>query len=156
MAVPKKIINFLEKSKIKYEIIEHKTVYTAHDKAQTLRVPEKMVGKTLVLKMNGKLAIALIPANKNLDIKKIKNLAKAKKIELVSERLMKNKFKGVKIGAIPPFGILWRAPTFIDRSLTKEKEIILNSGDYNFSLKIKQREIKELDFIIGDFSTKKK
>jgi hypothetical protein len=50
MAIPKKIINFLEKAKVKYEIIKHKTVFTAFDKSQTLKVPEKIVGKTLILK----------------------------------------------------------------------------------------------------------
>jgi hypothetical protein len=41
--VPKKILNFLKKSKVKYEIIKHKTVFTAFDKSQTLKVPEKTV-----------------------------------------------------------------------------------------------------------------
>jgi len=183
MAIPKKVINFLEKGKVlpaglpagrqgrqvKYEIIKHRTVYTAFDKAKTLkrgplaggwrvgRSPEKMVGKTLVLKTDGKLAMVLIPANKNLDKEKIKKLLKAKKVELVSERLIKNKFKGVKVGAIPPFGNLWGLRTFIDNSLMREKEIILNGGDYNFSIKLKSKEIKKLvpDSIFGNFGKKK-
>ena len=157
MAVSKKIISFLEKNKVKYEILKHRTVYTAFDKAKTLKIPEKMVGKTLVLKTDGKLAMVLIPANKNLDKEKIKKLLKAKKVELVSERLIKNKFKGVKVGAIPPFGNLWGLRTFIDNSLMREKEIILNGGDYNFSIKLKSKEIKKLvpDSIFGNFGKKK-
>ena len=171
MAVSKKIISFLEKNKVKYEIIKHRTVYTAFDKAKTLKVPEKIVGKTLILKTDGKLAMVLIPANKNLDLQKFKKLAKAlpaaclpdrqgrqvKKIDFASERLIKNKFKGVKVGAIPPFGNLWGLRTFIDNSLMREKEIILNGGDYNFSIKLKSKEIKKLvpDSIFGNFGKKK-
>jgi len=171
MAVSKKIISFLEKNKVKYEILKHRTVYTAFDKAKTLKIPEKMVGKTLVLKTDGKLAMVLIPANKNLDLQKFKKLAKAlpaaclpdrqgrqvKKIDFASERLIKNKFKGVKVGAIPPFGNLWGLRTFIDNSLMREKEIILNGGDYNFSIKLKSKEIKKLvpDSIFGNFGKKK-
>ena len=176
MAIPKKVINFLEKGKVKYEAIGHRTVYTAFDKAKTLkrgplaggwrvgRSPEKMVGKTLILKMDGKLTVVLIPANKNLDLQKFKKLAKAlpagrqvKKIDFASERLIKNKFKGVKVGATPPFGNLWGLRTFIDNSLMKEKEIILNGGDYNFSIKLKSKEIKKLvpDSIFGNFGKKK-
>jgi len=156
--IPRKIINFLEKSKVKYEIVKHKTVYTAFDKAQTLKVPEKIISKTLVLKMDGKLAMALIPANKNLNKEKIKKLTKAKKVDLASEKLIKNRLKGVKVGAIPPFGNLWGFQIFADKSLTKEKEIILNGGDYNFSIKIKPKEIKKLvpDLIEGNFSKAKK
>jgi Ala-tRNA(Pro) deacylase len=159
--VPKKIIKFLEKGKVlpagrqvKYEIVKHKTVYTAYDKAQTLKVPEKMIGKTLVFKTDGKLAMALIPANKNLDKEKIKKLLKAKKVDLVSERLIKNKFKGVKVGAIPPFGNLWGLGTFADKSLINQPKIILNGGDYNFSIKISPVSFKKLipELVIGSFS----
>lgn len=156
MAIPRKIIEFLEKRKIKYEILKHRTVYTAFDKAQTLKVSEKIVGKTLVLKINGKLALFLIGANKNLDFNKLKKFAK--KIKLASEKLIKNKLKGVKVGAIPPFGNLWQILTFIDKSLLKEKEIILNGGDYNFSIKIKTKDLLKLmsEATFGNFSKKRK
>jgi Ala-tRNA(Pro) deacylase len=163
MAIPKKIINFLEKAKVKYEIIEHKTVFTAFDKSQTLKVPEKIVGKTLILKANNSLVFVLIPANKNLDFKKIKKKIKKdaerpkEKVELASERLIKKKIKGVKLGAIPPFGNLWKCQTFVDNSIKKEKEIILNGGDWNFSIKILTKDLKKLipDLVFGSFSKKK-
>ena len=154
MAIPKKIVNFLDKSKIKYEIIEHKTVYTAFDKTQTLKVKPKIVGKTLILKEKKDLNVVLIPANKNLDLSKLKKLGKFKKVDFVSEKEIKNRVKGVKVGNIPPFGNLWKFKTFIDRAIFKEKEIILNSGDYNFSIKIKPKDFEKLtpDFISGSFT----
>lgn len=157
MAIPKKIINFLEKNKIKYEILKHKTVYTAFDKAQTLKVKQKIIGKTLVLKKNGEIFIVLISANKNLDLKKFKKLTKAKKVDFVSEKQIKQKFKGVKVGTLPPFGNLWKTQTLVDKPLLKEKEIILSGGDYNFSIKIKGKDFKKLvsDLITGSFGKAK-
>jgi len=154
--VSKKIIKFLEKAKAKYEILSHRTVYTAYDKAKTLKVPEKIVGKTLIVKFNNSLAIVLIGANKNLDFKKLKKIL-GKETKLASERLIKNKIKGVKIGAIPPFGNLWGMRTFVDSSLKREKKIILNSGDWNFSIKISPKYLEKLakDLIWGGFSKKK-
>ncbi|MFA4998536.1 MAG: hypothetical protein WC514_00720, partial [Candidatus Paceibacterota bacterium] len=67
MPISKKLINFLDKSKVKYEVLEHKTVYTAFDKAKTLRVKENIIGKTLVVKIDKNYALVLVPANKNLD-----------------------------------------------------------------------------------------
>jgi len=158
MSVPKRIINFLEKNKIKYELINHRTVYTAFDKAQTLKVPEKTVAKTLLLKADKKLVFVIIPAHKNLDEKKLKKVAKAKKISFLSENSIKKKIKGVKLGVIPPFGNLWKAMTLVDRSLMKEKKIILNSGDYNWSIKISPKVFKKLvpDLVLGSFSKPKK
>lgn len=154
MPIPKKIINFLERVKIKYEPIEHRTVYTAYDKSQTLKVPEKIVGKTLILKTNGELTFALIPAHKNLDKNKFKKISKAKKVEFATERLIKNKIKGVKVGAIPPFGNLWKLTTFIDGSLINQPKIIISGGDYQWSIRIKSSDFKKLvpGLIVGNFS----
>jgi len=158
MAIPKKIINFLEKAKIKYEPIKHRTVYTAFDKAATLKVPQKIIGKTLVIKLDNLPALALIPANKNLDMQSLKKITKTKKIDFIKEAWMKKKLKGVKIGAVPPFGNLWGLPMFIDRSLINSPKIIINSGDYNFSIKLKGNLLKKLisDLVIGSFAKAKK
>jgi len=158
MPIPKKIINFLEKNKVKYEAIQHRIVYTAFDKAATLKVPERIVGKTLVMKMDKKIGLALIPANKVLDKEKFKKMAKAKNVDFIKEAWMKKNLKGLKVGAIPPFGNLWRLLTFIDKSLLNQPKIIINGGDYNFSIKITPASLKKLipDLVIGNFSKARK
>ncbi|XOB41873.1 MAG: aminoacyl-tRNA deacylase [Candidatus Nealsonbacteria bacterium] len=158
MAIPQKVIKFLEKAKVKYEPVKHKTVYTAHDKAATLRVPEKIVGKTLVMKFDRNVDLVLIPANKNLDKVKFKKVAKAKNVDFVKEAWMKKNLKGVKVGAIPAFGNLFKLPTFVEKSLLRNPKIILNSGDYNFSIKISSINFKKLipGLITGSFGKAKK
>lgn len=166
MSIPKKLQKFLDNNKVKYDLIKHRIVYTAFDKAQTLRIPQKIVGKTLVVKFNpigksaasygaGKnYALVLIPANKNLDKGKFKKVAKVKNIDFVTENWVKKNLKGVKIGAVPPFGNLWKLPTFIDRSLMKQSKIIVNGGNWNWSIKISPTVFKKAisDFNIGSFS----
>jgi Ala-tRNA(Pro) deacylase len=158
MAIPQKIISFLEKNKVKYETIKHRTVYTAFDKAATLKVKPNSIVKTLVIKLDREPALVLIPANKNLDKNKFRKVARLKKLDFASEKLIKNKIKGVKVGAIPPFGDLWNLPTFSDRGLFKNPKIIINSGDYNFSIKISPAAIKKLipNLVIGNFSQARK
>lgn len=168
MPIPKRIINFLEKVKAKYQPIKHRTVYTATDKAATLKVTSKLIGKTLVLKTDRDLAMALIPGNKNLDKNKFKKTVNdwrkkkgqrpLKNIDFISEKLMKNKFKGVKVGALPPFGNLFNLPTFLDKTLLKEPKIIISAGDYNWSIKIAPAHLKKLipDLVIGSFSKARK
>ena len=166
MAIPKKVIKFLNKNKIKYQSVEHRTVYTAYDKAATLRVKPKVIGKTLLLRIDRDLAVVLIPGNRNLDKNKFKKLASgwqkkqnreaAKRIDFVSEKLMKSRFKGIKIGALPPFGSIWKLPTFIDNSLIKEKNIFVNSGIYETSFKLSPRIFEKIGAIKGVFSQAKK
>ena len=157
MAIPGKVSKFLDGAKVKYETVSHRTVYTAYDKAATLRVPQKIVGKTLVVSLDKQLVLVLIPANKNLDKNKLKKIAKAKKIDFVSERIIKNRLKGVKVGAIPPFGNLWKLLTFIDRSLLKTPKIFVNAGDYNWSIKISGASLKKLmpNLVAGTFGKAK-
>ena len=165
-SIPSKVIKFLEKSGIKYEIIKHRTVYTAYDKAATLRMKPNIVGKTLVLKTDSDMVVVLIPGNKNLDkvkFHKILNIWRkkqgielSKKIDFISEVVMKNKFKGIKLGSIPPFGKLFGLPTFIDKGLSKEKKIFINTGIYEESFKVSPKIFDKLEAISGIFAKAKK
>ncbi len=152
--VPQKVIRLLERAKVKYEPVEHRTVYTAFDKAATLRVPLKVIGKTLAVKLDKNPALVLIPANKNLDKEKLKKVARAKKVDFLKEVWMKKNLKGIKIGATPPFGNLWKLFTFVDRALFQNTKIIINSGDHSWSIKITPNSLKKIipDLILGSFS----
>jgi prolyl-tRNA editing enzyme YbaK/EbsC (Cys-tRNA(Pro) deacylase) len=174
MAVPPKVIKFLDSNKIKYEIVNHRTVYTAYDKAATLKVRPNVIGKTLVLKTNKDLVIVLIPGNKNLDKNKFLKVVnkwsnscgrirvpecsrkggarlRYSHADFVSEKLMKNKFRGVKIGAVPPFGSLYKLLTFVDRGLLKEKNVFVNSGIYEASFKLSPKVFEKVGGIFGSF-----
>ncbi len=164
--ISQKILKFLNENKIKYEIVSHKTVYTAYDKAATLKIKPNVIGKTLVLKTDNEIAMLLISGNKNLDKVKFQKVLNAhkkkqgdkfvKKVDFISEKVMKNKFKGIKLGAVPPFGKLWKLPIFIDRGLLKEKNIFVNAGIYEASFKLSPRNFKKLDGIFNNFSKAKK
>ncbi|MDD2913396.1 MAG: YbaK/EbsC family protein [Candidatus Paceibacterota bacterium] len=168
MAVPKKIINFLQKEEIRHKVISHKTVYTSFDKSATLAIDPKLIAKTVVLKGDNSFYIAVIPGNRNLEKEKFKktlNLIRkknreklVKKIDFATERWINNNFKGVKIGAIPPFGKLFKYPLFLDKSLSKNKEIYLSSGNYNDSIIITLAFFKKTanDIFEGNFSAVKK
>jgi prolyl-tRNA editing enzyme YbaK/EbsC (Cys-tRNA(Pro) deacylase) len=160
---------FRASREIKCEVVEHKIVYTAHDKAATLHIKPEIVGKTMAIVFDGKnYALGLIPGNKNLDKKKVlvafNNLQKKagkkgyKKIDFAKEIWMKKTFKGVDVGATPPFGLLYNLPFFIDNSLAKQTKIIINAGKYNLSLKISPTNLMKLNpkAIKGGFSMAKK
>jgi len=165
----KTLKNFLDKNKIKYELIEHRTVYTALDKAATLRVKPAIVGKTVIVSLDNKnLALGLIPANKNLHKQKVltafnklrqkvdeKNY---KKIDFATEKWMKVNIKGAKLGTTPPFGVLYKLPFFIDSSLAKQSKIIVNGGEYELSLKLSPASLLKLNpnTLKGNFSMAKK
>lgn len=162
--VSKKLQIFLKASKIKYEALSHKTVYTAFDTAATLKKKLQEVAKTLVLKVEpgitfGKKTsnyiLIVLPASLKADLQKLKKLLKVKKIEIVKERAIEKALK-VKGGAVPPFAFFLKVPTYLDRALSKTKSIIANAGSHTDSLKVKVKElVKAGGKVIGSFGKKK-
>ena len=167
MAILKSLQNLLEKNKIKHEVIDHKKVYTALDSAETQHIKPQEVVKTLIMKIGSrKYVMALIPANKNLDKKKfLKEINKwlkkgeektVKTVEFVKEAWMKKNIKG-KIGATVPIGSLSKVVTFIDRGLLKNKNLIINTGDYKKSIKLATKKFLGLEeMIMGSLSEAKR
>ena len=166
MALSKKIIGYLDTQKYKYQIVEHRTTFTAWDTAQTEHVKPQDVSKALVLKLDKEHVVALIPANKNLDKQKFlkvynalqkKNDGKpAKKVEFAKEVWMKKTLPG-KVGATPPFAELLKLPIFADKVLLKSKKIYIGSGEYEYSFLLSSKDyFKKENPIVGSFSMKKK
>jgi Ala-tRNA(Pro) deacylase len=142
MAISKKVINFLEKHNIKHEILEHKTVYTAFDAAQTMGEKISNITKTLALKVDKKYALVVIPADRRLDLEKLKKSLGVKKLSIVKEISIEKIFK-IKTGKLLPFGTFHKVPVYVDNILLKSKAIIISSGTHTESLRLKAKDLLE-------------
>jgi Ala-tRNA(Pro) deacylase len=166
MAINKKIIKYLGDNKYKYEIIDHKTTYTAWDTSQTEKVKPQEVSKALVMKADADYLVALVPANKNLDKAKLLKIINAdrkkhktkpvKKIDFAKEAWMKKNLIG-KVGAVPPFAGLLKLEIYADNLLAKNKKIYVGSGEYTQSFRISTSQfMKQEKAVQGSFSQNKK
>ena len=155
MAIPKKLLAHLDKAKIKYKIVRHKTVYTAYDAAQTLGAKLGEIAKTLVIKADKIYLLAVLPASHKLDLGKLKKIIKAKKIEITKEGVMKKIFK-IKPGAITPFGQIYKVPVYIDKGMLRAKQIIAGAGTFEESVVMTAKNfLKATGGITGVFGKKK-
>jgi len=155
MSIPKKILNYFSKNKVKYEVIPHRIVYTAYDLAQTLKIKLNTVAKVLLAKVDKNYAMLVVPANKNIDFKKFKKVFKVKQIKIVKENLIKKILK-IKPGTQTPFGNLYKLPVYLDKSLLRQKKIIFCGGDYKQAIKIKIKDLLKLENPRLGIFTKKK
>ncbi|MFH1564988.1 MAG: YbaK/EbsC family protein [bacterium] len=150
-----KIKNYLEENKIKFEELAHKTVYTAHDAAQTLKAKLQEIGKPLVVKVDGKYMLILLPANRQLDIAKLKAKLGAKKIEIVSEKVMAKTLK-LKKEAVGAFGKLRQLKVYVDKNVLKNKKVILATSDFTKSIKMAVKDFVKLEeAVVGEVSKTK-
>jgi Ala-tRNA(Pro) deacylase len=140
MAIPKKLQNYLDKNKIKHEILKHKKVFTVYDKAQTLGRKLGEIAKTLAVKADKIYALVVVPASHRVDLGKLKKILKVKKLEIAKEQALNKIFK-MKPGTHVPFGTFHKIPVYIDKALLKNKLVIVSGGSYTESLKMKAKDL---------------
>jgi Ala-tRNA(Pro) deacylase len=155
-----KLKNYLAKNKIRYQLAEHKKVYTAFNEAETQHLKTKEVAKTVLVKADNNYALVVVPAAKYVDFNKVKKaLASAKggsasggkKVSMAKESDIAKVLK-TKVGLIHPFGTLYKLPVLLDNVLAKQKEFSTSAGSYTESVEIKTKDyMKLIQPIIGKF-----
>lgn len=127
----RKLKEFLDAQHIDYTSIPHSTAYTAQGIAAVTHISGKELAKTVMVKLDDKLCMAVLPASKAVDLEMLKSAAGAKTSGLASEREFREKFPDCETGAMPPFGNLYNLPVFVEESLSLDKEIAFNAGTHN-------------------------
>ena len=140
----KKLKEFLDTNNIKYVTIIHSTAYTAQEIAATAHISGKELAKTVMVKIDGKMAMVVLPATHKVDFKLMKKVAGAKKIELASEEEFKDMFPGCAVGAMPPFGNLYGMEVFVAKSLAEDEEIAFNAGSHTELIKLAYKDFEKL------------
>ncbi|MBX4187154.1 MAG: hypothetical protein KW802_02770 [Candidatus Doudnabacteria bacterium] len=154
MAIAKNLEKLLKLNKVKYEVVEHRKVFTAFDAAATQDLKTTEVAKAVLLKGKKNLYLAVLPASNNCDFKSLAKLT-ADKVSMAKEKDINEKLKS-KIGLIPPFGSLFKIPTFIDKKLIKNKKINLPAGSYTESVIMSVKDYLKLENPVhGNFAMKK-
>ncbi len=151
MAASKKILTHLKAGKTKFEVVEHKKVYTAYDLAQTLGEKLDKIAKTLLVEVDlpkvqkkGKnYFVVVLPASYRLDLLKLKKELKAKSAALAPERIMKK--LGIEPGELTPFGSLHKLEVLLDKALLKAKEALVSAGSLTDSVRVKVKDLHKLE-----------
>ncbi|MCG2701399.1 YbaK/EbsC family protein [Candidatus Parcubacteria bacterium] len=160
--LPAKLVKYLEKAGVKHEILEHRTVYTAFDAATTMKKKLGEIAKSLFVKADKDYYLAILPADYNLDFKKLGQCIGAqtgkpiKTVKIPGEKIMESVLK-VKAGALSAFGGLHKVPVIMDKGLIKAKKAIFSSGSFNHSIEMAVKEfVKMENALLGSFGVKKK
>ena len=125
-----KLREFLDSHHIKYLVISHSLAYTAQGIASLAHVSGKKLAKTVIVKIDGVLAMAVIPASEHVDPDQLRALTGAKTVEIATEREFKDAFPDCETGAMPPFGNLYDMPVYADISLSHFEEITFSAGTH--------------------------
>ena len=132
----RKLKEFLDEKGVKYVTIGHSPAFTAQEIAASAHISGREVAKTVMVKVDGTMAMAVLPASKSVDFEKLTAAAGAEAVDLAAEDEFRDLFPGCEVGAMPPFGNLYGMAVYADESLTEDEEIAFNAGSHKELVKL--------------------
>ena len=135
---------FLDGHGVKYVVVKHSPAYTAQELAALAHVPGKEWAKTVMVKLDGKMAMAVVPASGRVIFDLLREASGAAAAELATEREFGDLCPGCEVGAMPPFGNLFGMDVFVDVQLAADEEIACNAGSHTELVKLPYRDFERL------------
>jgi len=139
-----KLREFLDSHHIKYLVISHSLAYTAQGVAALVHVSGKRLAKTVIVKVDGILAMAVVPASFHVDVDRVRVLTGGNSVEIASEREFQNAFPDCELGAMPPFGNLYDMAVYADASLADHEEITFSAGTHRELVRMNWADMRRL------------
>jgi Ala-tRNA(Pro) deacylase len=154
-----KLRQFLDVNLVKYVVITHSMAYTAQGVAASAHISGNELAKTVMLKKDGQLCMAVLPASKHVNLEAFAKLTQSGDVCLASEREFKDRFPDCEVGAMPPFGNLYGLPVYVDnslaRDLTRDNEIAFNAGSHLELIQLAYEDFERLvNPSVGDFTSR--
>lgn len=140
----KRLKEFLDSHNVKYVTINHSPAYTAQEIAQSAHIRGKDLAKTVMVKIDGKMAMAVVPASQKVNLALLKQAAGAKVVDLARESEFEDRFPGCDPGAMPPFGNLYGMEVFVADTLAADEEIAFNAGSHTELIKTAYQDFERL------------
>ncbi|MGO9088548.1 MAG: aminoacyl-tRNA deacylase [Candidatus Sulfotelmatobacter sp.] len=125
-----KLREYLDSHNVKYLVLSHSVAYTAQGIAALVHLSGKKLAKTVILRVDGALAMAVVPASFHVDLDLLRNAAGAQTVEIATEKEFKDAFPDCETGAMPPFGNLYEMAVYADASFGENEEITFNAGTH--------------------------
>lgn len=153
MSMSEKLQNLLKEKSVHYELLTHPKAYTAQEVAHALHTTGKVCAKAVILTVDGKYTMAVVPAPHKVNISKLKDVLKANNVHLAKEDDLRTLFPDSELGAEPALGNLYNMPVVVAWQLAEKSDIIFNAGSHTECIKIAYQDYEKLTQpVVGDIS----
>ena len=148
---------YLDRKRTSYSRKNHPLAFTSQEVAAVGHIPGREFAKTVELKADGHLIMAVLGADRMIDMQVLKRRLGCSILSLVSEEEFGEQFPACELGAVPPFGKLFGLMLYCDKALAKQAEIEFNAGTHTGTIRMKFSEFMRLESpLILDFSEESK
>jgi Ala-tRNA(Pro) deacylase len=139
-----KLREFLDANHVQYVTLTHSAAFTAQGIAALTHIPGKELAKTVIVNIDGALAMVVLPASLHIDLDLLSTTVGAQDVRIAPERDFQNCFPGCELGAMPPFGNLYDMPVYVDETLTHDDEISFNAGSHYELIRLAYKDFERL------------
>jgi Ala-tRNA(Pro) deacylase len=126
----RRIREFLDGNHARYVLISHSPAYTTSQVAESAHVPGECMAKVVMVVVGGRLAMAVVPVTRDVDLELLREATGQNDARLADEDEFVQRLEGCQLGAAPPFGSLFGLDTYVDRALTGSPHIAFNAGTH--------------------------
>lgn len=116
---------------VPYEVVQYEHDPKAEsyglEAAEILGVAPERVFKTLVAKVDGRLAVGIVPVAARLDLKALADAVGGRKAEM-ADPAEAQRATGYVVGGISPLGQKRRLPTALDASAMEQETVYVSGG----------------------------
>ncbi len=143
--IMKRLGELLESNGIEYETIHHSADYRARKTASDTHTPAAEFAKTVLVFIDGRAAMAVLPASHTIAIAKLEDSLGAEQVRLAAEWEMSGLCPGAEVGAAPPLGSLFDLPVYVCPVLTRDERITFNAGSHTDAVRIAYTDFERLE-----------
>ena len=136
---------FLKAECVPFEVLPHRSTYTAQRLAHTLDVPGDNVAKTVLLNVDGELVLAVLPASHQISVSMLEDCLDAKSVQLATEDEVARIFPDCERGVAPPFGTQYGLMTIVDRSLTEDERIVFEGNSHSEAICLRYYDYTQIE-----------
>ena len=129
--IASRLKSFLDREGVRYMTVAHSPAFTAREIAEAAHVRQKEFAKTVVVNIDGRFAMAVMPASEMLDAHRLRGAIGARHVRLALETEFDRLFPGCEPGAMPPFGNLYGLEVFVSPTLAIDERIAFNAGSHS-------------------------
>ncbi len=137
--IPVMIETHLREHHVAYERHHHAIAVSAQELAAAEHVSGYRVAKPVVVKLDGKLAIAVVAATDRVALGTLEEATASTAAELVPETEFAGSFRPCEPGSEPPLA-LFGLPIFVDEKLLHEKKLIMPAGTHEDAIALDTHE----------------
>ncbi len=135
---------YLDEHGVEYETIPYEHAYEAQHVAAAAHVSGKQFIKTVMVKVDDRLVMAVVPADTRVDCDRLRTELGADRAELAKESDFKGLFGDCDVGAMPPFGPLYDVDVFVDETLTSATTIAFRGGRHGELIQVACEDFEQL------------